>query len=131
MKKRLIIISSFVLLVIGFSYVLRQKYVDNIQDDNDSIIAIEKKLKEKYTSVSRNGEGTVDEPYYFEVEQNGKKGICDGQGNEVISPKYDCVSKKKGIISLKLKTVMLLHRNMIWAPQKKSYMSSKMVRQLH
>jgi hypothetical protein len=101
MKKRLIIISSFVLLVIGFSYVLRQKYVDNIQDDNDSIIAIEKKLKEKYTSVIRNGEGTVDEPYYFEVEQNGKKGICDGQGNEVISPKYDRVSKKEGYYILK------------------------------
>lgn len=100
------------LLVIGFSYVLRQKYVVNIQDDNDSIIAIEKKLKEKYTSVIRNGEGTVDEPYYFEVEQNGKKGICDGQGNEVISPKYDRVSKKEGYYILKDSNVTALKHDL-------------------
>ena len=89
------------LLVIGFSYVLRQKYVYNIQDDNDSIKAIEKQLKEKYTTVYPYGRGTKDDPYYFEVEQNGKKGICDGQGNEVIPPKYDRVSKKEGYYILK------------------------------
>ena len=77
------------LLVIGFSYVLRQKYVDNIQDDNDSIKAIEKQLKEKYTSVYRYGRGTEDDPYYFKVRKNEKEGICDGHGNEIIPLKYD------------------------------------------
>ncbi len=77
------------LLVIGFSYVLRQKYVYNIQDDNDSIKAIEKQLKEKYTTVYPYGRGTEDDPYYFKVRKNEKEGIFDGQGKEIIPLKYD------------------------------------------
>lgn len=59
-------------------------------------LALFKQMEEKYEFAYRDGEGTSENPFYFIVKQNEKKGICDETGREVIPPKYDNVTRVGG-----------------------------------